>query len=71
MLEVGFLIIPYQAITGNNNIVYVQVNEEKIIPYQAITGNNNLHCGYLLTGCIIPYQAITGNNNILSIVSES
>ena len=60
------LIIPYQAITGNNNVRKIKSAVLAIIPYQAITGNNNyFHIG----GClwkIIPYQAITGNNNCRS-----
>ena len=34
-------IIPYQAITGNNNTEGFGYWYESIIPYQAITGNNN------------------------------
>ncbi len=34
-------IIPYQAITGNNNRMLLYVKSLRIIPYQAITGNNN------------------------------
>ena len=63
--DFSFPIIPYQAITGNNNVELKTSRPGVIIPYQAITGNNNLkyHEGYFQT--IIPYQAITGNNNIL------
>ena len=35
-------IIPYQAITGNNNEILIQEPCNDIIPYQAITGNNNM-----------------------------
>ena len=35
------LIIPYQAITGNNNELDIDKYGSDIIPYQAITGNNN------------------------------
>ena len=34
-------IIPYQAITGNNNLRTEKNGRSLIIPYQAITGNNN------------------------------
>ena len=34
-------IIPYQAITGNNNFFTIFPVDIYIIPYQAITGNNN------------------------------
>ena len=56
-------IIPYQAITGNNNWQIQQKQPEEIIPYQAITGNNNLNKVKVPDWVIIPYQAITGNNN--------
>ena len=39
--DFSFPIIPYQAITGNNNYSISENPEIKIIPYQAITGNNN------------------------------
>ena len=39
--DFSFPIIPYQAITGNNNILRNQLKIGLIIPYQAITGNNN------------------------------
>ena len=59
----AFCIIPYQAITGNNNDVDVLDVRYPIIPYQAITGNNNKTENVLQLTQIIPYQAITGNNN--------
>ena len=37
----GYIIIPYQAITGNNNLAENMSDMFGIIPYQAITGNNN------------------------------
>ena len=40
-MELVARIIPYQAITGNNNFDEADWNALKIIPYQAITGNNN------------------------------
>ncbi len=39
--DFSFPIIPYQAITGNNNLQFAEDTREWIIPYQAITGNNN------------------------------
>ena len=57
------LIIPYQAITGNNNYAVKMFSGTKIIPYQAITGNNNISQHFVVGNWIIPYQAITGNNN--------
>ena len=39
--DFSFPIIPYQAITGNNNLLIMIVILNSIIPYQAITGNNN------------------------------
>ena len=35
------MIISYQAITGNNNLLTSDLAEQTIISYQAITGNNN------------------------------
>ena len=61
--DFSFPIIPYQAITGNNNSCIVLLLFYSIIPYQAITGNNNLMAEWLGESVIIPYQAITGNNN--------
>ena len=40
--DFSFPIIPYQAITGNNNSRMMVISAIIIIPYQAITGNNNL-----------------------------
>ena len=57
------LIIPYQAITGNNNPSIDDSTLPIIIPYQAITGNNNCFDDENCESAIIPYQAITGNNN--------
>ena len=56
-------IIPYQAITGNNNKEPEEAGTCRIIPYQAITGNNNCGVAFAVVYPIIPYQAITGNNN--------
>ena len=39
--DFSFPIIPYQAITGNNNKNGLPAIRRNIIPYQAITGNNN------------------------------
>ena len=39
--DFSFPIIPYQAITGNNNATEAEWETLMIIPYQAITGNNN------------------------------
>ena len=39
--DFSFPIIPYQAITGNNNPLNGSYLHLDIIPYQAITGNNN------------------------------
>ena len=35
------IIISYQAITGNNNVLFGSFFKFSIISYQAITGNNN------------------------------
>ena len=61
-----FLIISYQAITGNNNWQDCLVACLAIISYQAITGNNNALVELDAAGFIISYQAITGNNNSLT-----
>ena len=37
----SFMIISYQAITGNNNARLSHNGKLQIISYQAITGNNN------------------------------
>ena len=58
-----FLIISYQAITGNNNFFVGHFATCCIISYQAITGNNNLYVYFPSVCIIISYQAITGNNN--------
>ena len=57
------LIISYQAITGNNNVLKVMMKANVIISYQAITGNNNKTTRNQKSARIISYQAITGNNN--------
>ena len=61
--DFSFPIIPYQAITGNNNYTATTAAHASIIPYQAITGNNNTMIYSHAVITIIPYQAITGNNN--------
>ena len=63
------MIISYQAITGNNNIIYTNHDVEIIISYQAITGNNNPAAGSFPALSIISYQAITGNNNVRSAIT--
>ena len=37
----AYIIISYQAITGNNNVAGMGEESRGIISYQAITGNNN------------------------------
>ena len=60
----SFLIISYQAITGNNNTQDFFPVFLPIISYQAITGNNNIERQVIAAQNIISYQAITGNNNL-------
>ena len=60
------MIIPYQGLSGNYNVVSEVVTLYGIIPYQGLSGNYNLFGKGKTLSAIIPYQGLSGNYNYRS-----
>ena len=60
------LIIPYQELPGNYNVLSLKANILFIIPYQELPGNYNEALQQAAQHVIIPYQELPGNYNVVA-----
>ena len=64
LLVLHAVIIPYQELLGNYDLLLCPGGNRNIIPYQELLGNYDCTLAGSLPGVIIPYQELLGNYDL-------